>query len=359
MPSPDPASQPEEMNSSQLSNASSSVPNVPSSPSAPIPTSAIPSVSVKIPKFFNLSSTPATLSLSGSLINGHPFSGHDGDKDLVIYSGNAAECPRAFIIFLDEEKEMDEEEQEGGEEQGEKVEEEAQPAELPVEAPVELKSGWPVELRDSEDTESSQPQTNNAELPSTAPNSHSTGAPPFIPPIIFLYEEPNPSKPPIHPINIHKRLPDLNTTPVGLWLGGNAMNGYPFSGRWPNEVIELWSGPAADCHRSFNITLHLNYDDPNPEDFDCDDFWDIDESDDGKRMQNIVIRSVRPVWPWEPLTPIQSSTGSPVGSRSDSPVGSSSDHPDGFGASPLVSFPGGPRDDSPVSRWPRPRGRSI
>ncbi|EAA28173.3 hypothetical protein GE21DRAFT_8498 [Neurospora crassa] len=93
--------QPEVMNSSQPSNASSSVPDVPITSGAATPTPSTPSLSIKILNALNLSSIPATLKLSGSLINGHPLSDH-GDNDYVmIYSGNAAECPRSFIIHLD------------------------------------------------------------------------------------------------------------------------------------------------------------------------------------------------------------------------------------------------------------------
>ncbi|EGO60068.1 hypothetical protein NEUTE1DRAFT_34485 [Neurospora tetrasperma FGSC 2508] len=101
MSSYSPDLQPEVMNSSQPSIASSSVPDVPITSGAPTPTPSTPSLSIEIPNTLNLSSTPATLKLSGSLINGHPLSDHGDNDYVVIYSGNAAECPRSFIIHLD------------------------------------------------------------------------------------------------------------------------------------------------------------------------------------------------------------------------------------------------------------------
>ncbi|KAK1777071.1 hypothetical protein QBC45DRAFT_303767, partial [Copromyces sp. CBS 386.78] len=103
MSSPGPDSQPEEIDVSQPSNTSSSIPDVPSSTSNAPNTPATPSLSMNVPGAFDLSSVPATLSLSGSLINGHSYPsryGYDNDK-MVIYSGNAAECPRRFIIYVD------------------------------------------------------------------------------------------------------------------------------------------------------------------------------------------------------------------------------------------------------------------
>ncbi|KAK3493601.1 hypothetical protein B0T13DRAFT_313622 [Neurospora crassa] len=101
MPSPGPDSQTDEMNSSQPSNASSSAPTVPSNYGASTPTLSTPSLSIKISNALNLSSTPATLKLPRSLINGHPLSDHGDNDYVVIYSGNAADCPRSFIIHFD------------------------------------------------------------------------------------------------------------------------------------------------------------------------------------------------------------------------------------------------------------------
>ncbi|KAK3950721.1 hypothetical protein QBC32DRAFT_178090, partial [Pseudoneurospora amorphoporcata] len=103
MSSPGPDSQPEEIDVSQPSNTSSSIPDVPSSTSNTpnTPARPTPSLSINVPGAFDLSSIPATLSLSGSLINGHSFPSRYGDDKMVIYSGNAAECPRRFIIYVD------------------------------------------------------------------------------------------------------------------------------------------------------------------------------------------------------------------------------------------------------------------
>lgn len=80
MSSSSPDLQPEVMNSSQPSIASFSIADVPITSGAPTPTPSTPSLSIEIPNTLNLSSTPATLKLSGSLINGHPLSDHS-DKE--------------------------------------------------------------------------------------------------------------------------------------------------------------------------------------------------------------------------------------------------------------------------------------
>lgn len=256
------------------------------------------------------------------------------------------------------------------------------PAELPIEAPVESKSGWPVEVRDSEDTDSSQPQTNDADLSySTDPFSTITGAPRSIISTSLPNPEPKPSRP-------SSRL-DLNNTSVGLYLCGSAMNGYPFSGRGQNDGFCIWSGPLADCPRAFNISLWLD-DEWDEDDDDGDEnrnqlpgtYCNIDKSDGGgpwyrirrwihdddKRVRSLIIESMKPVWPWEPLTPLYTPRGShsgwtpeppPVGMKNGYTVGCWSNYPDGFWGTPPVGAPGGLRADSPVGYRSRPRAWST
>lgn len=396
------------------------MPDVPSGPSAPTSALDISSVSIKVPGVFDLSSIPATLSLSGSLINGYPFSTHDGTDEIVIYSGNAAECPRKFIIYVDltgdmhgdniekqveEEKDTEEEREESEKPKEDKNEEDRQnqqrqpipyctasrdssserhlqhlrvdaarsvfpwqpstpapldqtspgsPAELPVEAPteapveasVESKPGSPGDLPDSEETDPPQHQVNDADLTHLSECSVIRAAPRSVIPAGLSNPEqhPKPSRP--------SGPPDLNT--VSLYLWGSAMNDYPFSGRGQNDGFCIWTGPAVDCPRRFNISLELNQERKEDDDDTDNGPWykvrRIDGAYDVKEERSVNICSMKPVWPWGPL-PV-SPYDTPEGSRRCSPVGSSSDHPEGgVGVSSPVGSPGGLTVESPASFW--------